>query len=191
VVPRVAEIQIRPLERLSLPDLKRLSTGYTSPQAYRVTKDETPERTTIALELVYLETPFVKQFDNSDGLSSYYRSAVKKGLSLGAYDGDTMIGIAIADRQDWNRTLLLWEFHVAASHRRLGLGRRLMDALAERARDAGMRVITVETSNMNVPAIAFYRRVGFAIEAIDLTFYSNDDLERGEVAVFMKRKLEQ
>jgi ribosomal protein S18 acetylase RimI-like enzyme len=47
-----------------------------------------------------------------------------------------------------------------------------------------------ETQDTNQPAIAFYRAVGFEIEAVDLSYYTNHDLAGGEVAIFMKRKLE-
>jgi ribosomal protein S18 acetylase RimI-like enzyme len=183
------EPEIRSLERLSAADLRRVGPGYVSQQVYRVTKEESHKHTAIRLELTNLDTPYQKTFEHSKGLLSYYRSAVRKGLSLGAFDGDTLVGIAIADAQVWNGTLLLWEFHVAAAYRRLGIGRRMMDALAHRAQQAGLRVITVETQSTNVPAITFYRRVGFTIEGIDLSFYTNDDLAKGEVAIFMKRRL--
>lgn len=49
--------------------------------------------------------------------------------------------------------------------------------------------INLETQNTNVNAIRFYRRSGFEIEGIDLSYYTNDDVEGGEVAIFMKRKL--
>ena len=51
-------------------------------------------------------------------------------------------------------------------------------------------LIVCETQNYNVPAIEFYRKVGFEIEGIDLSYYSNRDMTEGEVAIFMKRKLE-
>jgi streptothricin acetyltransferase len=183
-------IKFRTLERLSIPDLKRISGGYTTTQKYAVSKVETHEQTTITLELIELAEPYHKDFPYQAELLGYYRSAIKRGLSLGAYDDEALIGIAIADRQDWNRTMLLWEFHIAPDHQGRGIGRAMMERLAVNCKAAGMRIITVETSNINVPAIQFYRRVGFNIEAIDLTFYSNDDLAHGDVAVFMKRKLE-
>jgi ribosomal protein S18 acetylase RimI-like enzyme len=48
----------------------------------------------------------------------------------------------------------------------------------------------VETQNTNVPAIRFYRSLGFHLEGIDVSFYSNDDLTSGEVALFLKRRLD-
>jgi ribosomal protein S18 acetylase RimI-like enzyme len=52
-----------------------------------------------------------------------------------------------------------------------------------------MRSIVLETQTTNVPAIAFYRACGYALQGIDLSFYGNDDLQRGEVAVFMKKAI--
>jgi hypothetical protein len=38
-----------------------------------------------------------------------------------------------------------------------------------------------------VPAIRFYHALGFTLDGVDISFYSNDDLARGEIAVFMKK----
>jgi ribosomal protein S18 acetylase RimI-like enzyme len=46
-----------------------------------------------------------------------------------------------------------------------------------------------ETQNTNVPAITFYRRVGYEIDGVDLSYYTNRDMTDFEVAIFMKRKL--
>ena len=85
--------------------------------------------------------------------------------------------------------LNVWELHVHPQHRGAGIGRRLVDELAVRARAAGLRALAVETQNTNVAAVRFYRGVGFAIEGIDLSYYTNTDMEDGEVAIFLKRKL--
>ena len=50
-----------------------------------------------------------------------------------------------------------------------------MEALAEIGKLAGCRVIVCETQNTNAPAIDFYRRVGFEIGAVDLSYYTNKD----------------
>jgi ribosomal protein S18 acetylase RimI-like enzyme len=61
--------------------------------------------------------------------------------------------------------------------------------LAARACAAGLRAVVCETQTTNVPAIAFYRQLGFEIDGVDLSYYSNDDASGGEVAIFMKLKL--
>ena len=64
-----------------------------------------------------------------------------------------------------------------------------MQTLADLARQQGLRVMVCETQSTNVPAIDFYRAVGFEVGGLDLSYYTNDDLPDGEVAIFMKRKL--
>ena len=118
-----------------------------------------------------------------------YTDALRYGLSLGAYEEEQLVGIVVAEPQGWNRSLWVWEFHVAETHRRQGIGRQMMEELVERGRASGLRIVTCETQNTNVPDIHFYRRAGFNIEGIDLSYYSNDDWPEGEVAVFMKRRL--
>jgi ribosomal protein S18 acetylase RimI-like enzyme len=183
-------ITIRTLETIGADVIDLLAaSGYTSTAKYRVEKVETYERATIAMELVALERPYAKIWPVLDDDVERYNQVVKQGLSLGAYDGDKLAGVAIAERRDWNRTLWVWEFHVAKPHKMMGVGRRLMDALADRAREAGLRIMVCETQSTNVPAIKFYRKVGFEVEGIDLSYYSNNDAPDGEVAIFMKRRL--
>jgi ribosomal protein S18 acetylase RimI-like enzyme len=52
-----------------------------------------------------------------------------------------------------------------------------------------MRVLVCETQSTNVPAIRFYRALGFVLEGLDLSLYSNHDYPDGEIAIFMKRYL--
>ena len=185
----MAAIEIQTLERFTLNEFRRIVTGYTTLQTYVVGKVETDERTVISLELHDLDSPLVRQYDHARTRLSYYRQVVRDRHSVGAYDGRRLVGLAIAERQDWNSTLNVWEFHVAESHRRRGIGRRMMDALVTVASHDYLQVISVETQNTNVSAIHFYRKVGFTLESIDLSYYGRDALMRGEVAVFMKRYL--
>jgi GNAT superfamily N-acetyltransferase len=182
-------VEIRALTHLEPDDIRSLNVGYTSPALYRVSKSETPNETIIQLELVPLSQPYTKRWETDDEEVAYLQQAVQQGLSLAAYDGSRMIAIAIAEARRWNRSLWVWEFHVAPDYQRQGIGRQLMQALAEVARSTGMRVMVCETQNTNLPAISFYRQVGFNIEGIDLSYYTNRDLIDGEVAIFMKRKL--
>ena len=53
---------------------------------------------------------------------------------------------------------------VAATHRRLGLGRRLLEQAADWARGAGVRKLELHVFPHNEPAIALYDRFGFRRE---------------------------
>lgn len=182
-------IDIKPLTQLQPQDIRALNKGYTSSAMYRVSKSETPEEIIIQLALVPLSHPYIKRWETNDEELARLQDVVRKGLSLAAYDGKRMVAIAIAEARRWNRTLWVWEFHVVPDYQRMGIGRRLMDALAEVGCSEKLRVMVCETQNTNVPAISFYRGVGFRLEGIDLSYYTNHDLTDGEVAIFMKRVL--
>jgi len=184
---QIGMIDIRPLTAFDAARFGEIAGGYTSYQHYVVRREESDHGTTFTIELEELDQPYTRQWDYDEELHSRYRQVIaEQGLSLGAYDGDLLIGVAIAERRDWNRSLWVWEFHIHPDYRGQGIGRRLMDALADRARRAGLCVIVCETQNTNVPAIRFYRRVGFELDGIDLSYYPP---EIDEIAFFMKCKL--
>jgi ribosomal protein S18 acetylase RimI-like enzyme len=182
-------IEIKKLTDLSPEDLRRLNYGYTSQAKYSVRKEETHEETTITLELTLFDEPYVKRWETDDEEVARCQRVVRDGHSLGAFNGDELVGIAIAEEQMWNKSLWVWEFHVDRGYHHRGIGRRLMDGLVKVGREAGLRTMVCETQNTNTPAIDFYRAIGFEIEGINLSYYTNEDVEMGEVAIFMKRKL--
>ena len=180
-------IEIRPLTQLDTSRFHELSAGYTSSFVYQVNKSENDAQTTISLHLQELESAYEKLWEPDTNTDTRYRQVIKQGLSLGVYDGDRLVGIAIAEKQAWNRTLWVWEFHIDSDYRGRGLGRQLMGNMAAVGKKVGCRVMVCETQNTNVPAIRFYRKMGFEVGAIDLSYYTNKDVTDFEVAVFMKR----
>ena len=183
-------IEIRPLRSPDVAELLPLISGYVSPAKYVVSKRETPALMTIELRLVELEQPYRKPPDLVDEAeAARYASVAAAGFSWAAYAGDQPVGLALAEPRDWNRSLWVHEFRIADGWRGQGLGRRLMLTLFEQAQTAGLRIVVCETQNTNVPAIRFYRALGFVLDAVDLSLYTNADVEQGEVAIFMKRRL--
>lgn len=180
-------IEIRSLKEFDSVRFQEFSAGYSSTAVYEVSKDEDDSQITISLNLIELHTPYEKKWKFSKEMESHYCRVIEHGLSLGVYDGDKLVGIAIVEKQEWNRTLWIWEFHIDPNYHMRGLGKQLMDQLETIGRKAGCRVMVCETQNTNVPAIRFYRKVGFEVGAIDLSYYTNKDMTDFEVAVFMKR----
>lgn len=176
-------IDIRPLTSFDPARFAELASGYTSPARYVVHREEAGGSITFRIELETLPEPFTKHWTYEEEHDRYAALIPGQGLSLGAYDGDRLVGVAICERQDWNRSLWLWEFHLDPQVRGQGIGRRLMEGVIAMAAAAGLRVIVAETQNTNVPAIRFYRRMGFTLDGIDLSYYDDSD----EVAFFMKR----
>jgi RimJ/RimL family protein N-acetyltransferase len=77
---------------------------------------------------------------------------------------------------------------VAASHRRRGIGRALLEAAVAWARDAGVRKLELHVFPHNEPALALYERFGFEREGVRMGHY-----QRGEQyldAVLMAYRVE-
>ena len=182
-------VEIRSLTQINLADLRRVASGYSSDSKYAVVHTEAGNCVLFQLCLVTLDKPDVKRFHYDNEILQQYNTLLNSGYSFGAYDGNLLVGLAIAEGYQWNRSLSVHEFHVAETHRNQGIGRQLMECVAEEASRAGFRIIVCETQNTNPTAINVYRRLGFRVEGVDISFYSNDDYPEGEIAVFMKRRL--
>ena len=64
---------------------------------------------------------------------------------------------------------------VAASHRRRGIGRQLLDRAVGWARDAGVRKLELHVFPWNGPAIRLYENFGFVREGLRRGHYRRDD----------------
>lgn len=186
----IEAIYIKPIKKYTFEEQNELGEfGYSTKSKYRVTKIETEERTMIDIVLDELESTFHKEYINSDDDIERYSKIAPMGYSLGAYIGTQLVGVVIAEELNWNNTILIWHFHVAEDYRRMYIGKQLMNKLVCLAEKNSIRAINLETQNTNVTAIRFYRKCGFEIEGIDLSYYTNNDVLDGEVAIFMKRKI--
>lgn len=182
--------EIRLLTQVDKADLLRVATGYSADSKYVVSYADDVDTVSFNLVLTPLATPYTGSPSTFDQETlDFYARSVQTGWSFGAYDDGTCIGVIIAEPQSWNKIVMVWEFHVAEAYRRQGIGRRLMNRVLERAREEGMRSVVCETQSTNTGAIQAYRRLGFRMEAIDISLYSNEDYPDKEVAVFMKHRL--
>lgn len=183
-------IEIRTLPSITQADLDRLITGYTATTQYAVEYDEGETQMTLRLRLETLPAPRMVRYDQTDAETlARYQGYLSEGCSFGATVDGALVGIAIAEHQVWNNILWVWEFHIGEEQRGTGIGRQLMGALVTLCEARGIRAIVCETQTRNTPAIAFYRRMGFTLDGIDLSYYTNDDVARNDVAVFMKRHI--
>lgn len=183
-------IQIHLLTQIFAADFERINGPYICTEKYQITYQDSEESTSFEMRLVPLDEPFTGQYDHLDAAEiERYTAMLPAGFSFGAYDGLVLVGLLIAEKQTWNNSLMVWEFHVAADYRRQGIGRRLMEAAVEQARQAGLRILTCETQNQNANAIKAYRALGFRPEAIDVSLYSNTDYPNQGIAVYMKRRI--
>lgn len=183
-------IEIRPLKTIDLPTLREIITGHETQEKYCVQHHETDNEISFQLKLVALPEKQFKGWQPDQEDFELYKKAIQKDTCLAAYESDKMVGIAIAEPHEWNETLWLWEFHVRPDYHRQGIGWLLMEEVIQLAQTLKLRVITCETQTTNVAAIRFYRAMGFTMDSIDLSYYSNEDQKNDNIAVFLKRKIQ-
>lgn len=182
-------VYIRVFTASDIPSVRNIIFGYVSHEKYTLAWNETPETTSFTLHLTPLPVPYVKHFDLEP--ADYYTDIITNGFSLAACSEERVIAIALGTIQSWNHSFWLQEFHVMRDFQGQGIGQQLMDAVKGLARANDCRIIICETQNTNVPAIRFYRRMGFKVEALDLSLYTNSDYPDQEIALFMKYRLHE
>jgi len=162
--------------------LVAMDRSFVTDRIFRVSR--TP--LSFTLEEIPLAPPLRKQLPLEDDLGEH--RAWDEGLVAEA-EGD-IIGFAAWKHEDWNRRTVLWHLYVAAGYRGEGLGRTLVAAVIDRARETGMRCVWLETSSDNYPAIAFYRRLGFILCGLDMSLYDPAGPASGETALYFVYSLE-
>lgn len=153
-----------------------LDTSFTTERVYRVLATGTGfilHETTVAppLRKVYDLTADVDQFPTSD----YVLIA----------EWDTQVaGVAALSHDVADHRALLKHLYIGSPFRRQGIGRALIDAMVERARQWQARYLWLETQDVNYDAIQFYQRVGFQWCGLDLSLDEHDGSATDETAVF-------
>jgi ribosomal protein S18 acetylase RimI-like enzyme len=111
---------------------------------------------------------------------------------LVATAGPEIVGYGELRFNSWNDRAEIEGLTVSGDFRGQGIGRSLIQALDERARQqVSVRCLWLETQNINYPAIQFYRRLGFKLCGLDETLYrpGMPGLLPGEVALYFSRSL--
>lgn len=163
--------------------------GYESGTSYRVAKHGDEGRMSIELELYERDEPFIKKWEPFEADRDRMTGIVDEGNSYLLFDGGAPVGIFLLERYEWNNCLNIELIEVVRGLRGRGYGRLMLEKIYEIALGMGVRAIRLEAQATNGAAIGFYMKNGYALEGLDLSFYSNEDAETQEIAVFMKRKI--
>lgn len=185
---------ILPLRPFTQAEIWPLVNGYETDEIYAVEKLESDTHTRFDIRLVKVGSPYQSNFyeDFASEECEYYQRLLATGYSFGAYLGERLIAVALAEALLDDSLLRVWEFHVHESFRRMGIGRALMARVVARAEQDHLKMIKLETQNTNVKAIRFYRSMGFPLEAIDCSEYFNSEGQEAEqVAFYMKRRIRE
>ncbi len=102
------------------------------------------------------------QFDDAEWARRVERWNGERGVGFLAMDGATVCGIAgsLLDENNPTRAQLV-SMWTAPTHRQLGIGRLLVNAVLDWARTRNLHALLLMVTSNNDPAIRFYERLGF------------------------------
>jgi ribosomal protein S18 acetylase RimI-like enzyme len=175
-----------------IPRLGEIRADYVSDRYAHVVRTGQSPEVAFALRVEQLTSPF-----RSQGLSIVRRRDREEiesrmgpdSLQLVVEENGRLIALLDAEIESWRRALRIWNLLVDQECRRHGIGTELIHRAEEFGVQRRCRAISVETQATNWPALVFYTKMGFEICGVDDHYYTNRDLERKEVALFLYREL--
>jgi ribosomal protein S18 acetylase RimI-like enzyme len=130
-----------------------------------------------------LETPLVKRYPIADAFAAWSTW----DTAFVAEDG-AICGFAAVEYEAWHARLVLWHLYVSPNCRRTGIGRALLARAEAHGRAIGAHHVWLETTNVNVPGITAYERLGYSLCGLDRTEY--DTLPyANETAIYLTKSL--
>lgn len=114
-----------------------------------------------------------------------YDEMAQSTFFVGAYQNGVCVGLAILER-GFFKYLYISDLKVAASCRKLGIGKLLIEKCMEIARMNQMQGVSLQVQDNNLAACLFYLKVGFRIGGLDTEGYKGTSQE-GKADISMYR----
>ncbi|MGH2443203.1 MAG: GNAT family N-acetyltransferase [Chloroflexota bacterium] len=166
-----------------------LASDYTTDRAFRLERQGNGGELRWALREEALEQPFSSSYDSGnvdEMLDAYGDSVTRDKLQfILATRAGRAVGLLTWQPVTWNSTLWLLDIRSGMPFRREGVGSMLLQSIQSLAAERKCRGITVETQIANYPAVRLYLKHGFQVAGFHDHFYTNTDLERQDVALFL------
>lgn len=159
----------------------RLIMDYDTYEYYDVIEKATDGGFTVEFMKKRSDAIIRRRSSDYDFPDSLYQPHWEKAEAFGVFEDGELVGAIEICPEEWFNRLFVTELWVAEGHRKIGVGKALMNHAKSRAVKDGRRAIILETQSCNVNAIGFYLHEGFTLIGFDNCCYSNRDIERKEV----------
>jgi ribosomal protein S18 acetylase RimI-like enzyme len=175
VSPRIRELH----RRKDRAAVEAIDTSFETDVIFEVV---TRERG-IALEERRLPQPITKRYSIDEVFASW--ASWQHGW-VAEVDG-AVCGFAMVEYVPWHQRLVLWFLYIDPACRRRGVGRALLAEVEQHGRKLGATHVWLETSNVNVPGVRAYERLGYALCGVDSLYYGS--YMPGESALYLANSL--
>jgi ribosomal protein S18 acetylase RimI-like enzyme len=173
-------IEVRPLDkRRDRKGVEAIDTAFDTTTVY----DVVTTARAIELRERTLDAPMTKRYSIGEVFAQWARW--DHGW-VATVDGDIR-GFATVEHEAWHQRLTLWFLYIAPAYRRRGVGRALLAQVEAHGRDVGATHVWLETSNVNVPGVAAYERLGYGLCGADRLYYGR--YMPGETAIYLAKNL--
>lgn len=134
-------------------------------------------------EIRYYDVPQSMVFPEEQ----YSLAALDKesAFALGAYLDGKCVGLVIV-KPSFAKYMHVYDLKVSAACRGQGIGRKLMDAALQQAKQRGFRGLYLQAQDNNLNACLFYLKIGFAIGGFDNRVYTGTSQEGKADIIFYK-----
>ncbi len=192
----IPDHRIRPLIQADIPRLVEINPTFTAQTVIQIT------RTGVAPFWGWqlAEVPRSKIFDKKHAydFDPIEQQNIQERLQAGNCLIDVvenssqgrLVGILDIALERWRRTAWLWNLMIDVNSRGKGWGQILVHRAIEWAKSQQLRAILLETQSNNPQACHFYAHMGFQLVGVNDVFYTNQDMEDQEVALFWSYALE-
>jgi ribosomal protein S18 acetylase RimI-like enzyme len=130
-----------------------------------------------------LQKPITKRYSIKEVFAPW--AGWKRGWV--ADDAGSVRGFAAVEHEPWHQRLVLWFLYIAPEFRRQGVGRALLEQVEAYGRELRASHVWLETSNVNVPGVRAYERLGYALCGADARYYGA--YMPGETALYLAKPL--
>jgi GNAT superfamily N-acetyltransferase len=141
---------------------------------------------TTARSIALAERPLGRTLAKTYSIAEVFASWARWEAGWVAED-DEIRGFATVAYEAWHERLVLWFLYVAPAWRWRGVGRGLLERVEAYGRARGAHHVWLETSNVNVPGVAAYERLGYALCGADRLYYGS--YMPGEAAIYLSKSL--
>lgn len=193
---KTPHIDVRAVHVNDAPALHELDYSFETDSIYTLhvfnkLSGQSPDASSFTFSLVEtpVDPPVYKDYREYENTLEHVEAKLRgvEGGYVALSDGQ-LAGAVLLNVERWRSVTRIEDLIVGHRFRRYGIGSLLLNCAIDWARKSGCWAITLETQNINYPAVQFYLRNGLEVWSINQNFYPPGP-NAHEIAIFMGKQL--